>query len=64
MSLGWNVQGDRRETDLMLLTGVRGAFCRQEMVSTPSQPVLMHLVVLGAFGLLRTLFAGYAFEMS
>ena len=33
----------------MLLTGVRGAFCRQEMVTTPSQPVLMHLVVLGAF---------------
>ena len=29
-SLSWSVQGDRRETDLMLLAGVRGAFCRQD----------------------------------
>ena len=29
-SLGWSVQGDRRETDFMLLAGVRGAFCRQD----------------------------------
>ena len=29
-SLGWSAQGDRRETALMLLAGVRGAFCRQD----------------------------------